>query len=614
MKRCYKSLCDLRIWGVLLLCGAALNACSQNQQDSSTRDPGDRMLKCVQELSSPAYEGRGVNSPGLDKAAGFIRGEMERLQLQPAGDDGFYQAFEISINVKPLEGTRLRILENGDGIWYEPGHIWAPEGISADAQLEDLAVRIHPDGLGSSDGSGHPGGTGHPGSKLPEPFAILILERETPAAQSMMMIPPWQLNPWGYLVEQAIHAEAAGAKALFVSSDPWNSIRTEEVSLPNPSDGYVTAPIPVVRFSPSRVRELLEMMGADAATASRLAGSTLAGSEQGQIRVDLNIAMDRTLKSPRNVIGSIPGNGEWVFVTAHYDHLGRGDNAPSGEFVYYPGADDNASGIALLLELASRFSQQHNKSKRGLVFAAFAAEEIGLAGSRYLADHPIVPLGDVATVVNVDMVGRLRDGDLLVMGTGSGTLLAEIVDSVRTVATPGLALRSVQDPGSPSDQAPFYAKGVPVLHIMTPPHVDYHQPTDTWDKIDTEGLCRVTDFTFALVDSLRSSARPAFRTSASGMAAPRSGGSYTVYLGTIPDFAYEGDDGVRLSGVKPDSPAASAGLLEGDLLIEVGGLPLKNLRDYVSILKAHKPGDEVELVFRRSGTEQRVKTVFEERK
>lgn len=204
MKRCYKSLCDLRIWGVLLLCGAALNACSQNQQDSSTRDPGDRMLKCVQELSSPAYEGRGVNSPGLDKAAGFIRGEMERLQLQPAGDDGFYQAFEISINVKPLEGTRLRILENGDGIWYEPGHIWAPEGISADAQLEDLAVRIHPDGLGSSDGSGHPGGTGHPGSKLPEPFAILILERETPAAQSMMMIPPWQLNPWGYLVEQAI--------------------------------------------------------------------------------------------------------------------------------------------------------------------------------------------------------------------------------------------------------------------------------------------------------------------------------------------------------------------------------------------------------------------------
>jgi Zn-dependent M28 family amino/carboxypeptidase len=278
-----------------------------------------------------------------------------------------------------------------------------------------------------------------------------------------------------------------------------------EVNLPKQTGGYVRESMAVVRLSSSWTRELLESAGVDSISISRHGGSTLEG-----LRLDLMLAMERGSRSVRNVMGKIPGNGEWVLVSAHYDHLGQKNNLWQGKRTYHPGADNNASGVAVLLELARRLRTQPSSGRRGLIFVAFAGGEVGLAGSRHTASHPPVPLDQVAAVVNMDMVGRLGDGPLNCYGTGSANGFGDIVKGVLSRVAPDLPVALNSRGSSPSDQAPFLAMGVPVLHWMTPPHEDTRRLTDTWDKIDGDGLLGVADLMEALVETLRVVERPQF--------------------------------------------------------------------------------------------------------
>ncbi|RLS35284.1 MAG: PDZ domain-containing protein [Planctomycetota bacterium] len=289
---------------------------------------------------------------------------------------------------------------------------------------------------------------------------------------------------------------------------------------------------------------------------------------------------------------------ETVILGAHYDHLGYGgsNSAAPGDSSVHHGADDNASGTAMLVEVA-RMLAEEGPYPRTILFAAFSGEERGLLGSAHYTSNAPVPLDDTVAMVNLDMVGRLDGEKLIIHGTGTGSLLDGMID--RLGARYGFLV--TKDPGGfgPSDHASFYAKKVPVLHIFTGTHTDYHRPTDTAEKINYDGMARVARLVVEAVKELANAPlRPEYIEVASKPMARRDGDR--PYFGSIPDFANPGK-GYAISGVSKDSPAAQGGLQPGDLIVRLGESAVTGLDDFDSALRKHKGGDTVPVVVKRGG-------------
>ncbi|HEU4643740.1 MAG TPA: M28 family peptidase [Gemmatimonadaceae bacterium] len=309
----------------------------------------------------------------------------------------------------------------------------------------------------------------------------------------------------------------------------------------------------------------------------------------------------------QNVVAIVPGTDpalrdEYVVIGAHYDHLGRsafGALDPDAGDAIRPGADDNASGTAAVMELARLFTR--HPARRSMLFVNFSGEELGLLGSEYFVEHPPVPLDRVVAMLNFDMVGRMRDDRLIVYGVSSATELRAIVDSANTVA-PRLNIAALGDGFGPSDQSSFYAKGIPVLHFFTDIHEDYHRATDVASKIDVADEARVVNLAEGIARDLGD--RAAHLTFVRTAPPPSlTGGVGTgVWFGSVPDMGAADVVGVRLAGVTPGSPADKAGVKKGDIVVEFGGVPVKDLYQYTDALRAHKPGDVVRVVVERAGS------------
>lgn len=320
-----------------------------------------------------------------------------------------------------------------------------------------------------------------------------------------------------------------------------------------------------------------------------------------------------------NVIGLLPGAGDGhVILGAHYDHLATGtgdDGAP----VIYPGADDNASGVAALVEIARVLgarSDEYGTLDRTVVVIAFTAEEQGLRGARHYVAHPALPLDGAVAMINLDSVGRLRNDRLLVLGTATADLWPDALTGLNRAH--GFDLASSGDGLPTSDHAAFLEKGIPSLHLFTAGHPDYHQPGDVAEKVSLDGLTRVASFTADLVEYLGDgSVRPTYTPPAAPeTAAPPSGDEprrRRVSFGTIPDFARE-SGGVRVSGVIPGSAAEEAGVVVEDILIRFAAAPVDNLYDYQAALAAHAPGDTVEVTLLRDGQEITTRAVLRKRR
>ena len=314
-----------------------------------------------------------------------------------------------------------------------------------------------------------------------------------------------------------------------------------------------------------------------------------------------------------NVVAMVPGRdatlaGEIVVIGAHFDHLGRstaGALDPEARDAIRNGADDNASGTAAVLELARRFAAR--PARRSIVFVHFTGEELGLLGSQWFVEHSPVPVDSIVAMLNFDMVGRLRNDRLIVYGTGTASELPALLDSANV--EPKLRLNPVADGFGPSDQSSFYAKGIPVLHFFTDLHEDYHRATDDVEKIAAEGEARVVALAERVARAIAD--RPARLTPVRMAAAPTMSSSRegsNVYLGTIPDMASSDVPGLKLTGVRAGSPADKGGLAAGDVIVQFGGREVKDLYTYSDALYAHKPGDQVEVVYLRGG-QRRTTTV-----
>jgi hypothetical protein len=315
------------------------------------------------------------------------------------------------------------------------------------------------------------------------------------------------------------------------------------------------------------------------------------------------------------ILGDTTSSKRHVVLGAHYDHLGFGEAGTPNAGKIHPGADDNASGVAVLLECARRLVEEKSLP-HAVVFIAFAAEEKGLLGSEHYVAAPLLPLDVCTAMVNLDTVGRLADDKLTVFGTHTAPELAEVLRGVNYGFRFNLELPE-SDPGG-SDQMSFVQRGVPAVQLFTGAHADYHRPGDTADKIDYEGLERIAGFTTELMlylggrDTGFDFVPPGAEKAAAQ--APASGGrGRRVSFGSIPDFNYEGE-GVLLSGVIPGSPAEKAGLQQGDVIVEFAGIAVDDLRGYSDVLKSLEPGDEAEVVFLRDGERQRAKVTVVERK
>ncbi|MGH7538305.1 MAG: M20/M25/M40 family metallo-hydrolase, partial [Gemmatimonadales bacterium] len=323
-------------------------------------------------------------------------------------------------------------------------------------------------------------------------------------------------------------------------------------------------------------------------------------------------------KTIRNVIGvlrgrSRAGRGQAVIVGAHYDHLGLGGfgalDDPDSTGRVHNGADDNASGVAALLEVARRLAGR--RLERPVVFIAFSGEELGALGSDYYVKHPTVPVDSITAMLNLDMVGRLRNAKLIVTGAATAQEFPALLDSLNRPAggEPRFDLRASGDGWGPSDQASFYAAKRPVLHFFTDLHADYHRSTDDVEKINVVGLDQVADFVADVAAALAD--RPGSLTfvSAPPPQASTGGAGYGAYLGTVPDMS-ESPGGVRITGTRTGSPAEQAGLTTGDIITAIGTKTVANLYDMTDALRSHQPGDTVVIVVKRDTTELRLTAVL----
>jgi hypothetical protein len=319
----------------------------------------------------------------------------------------------------------------------------------------------------------------------------------------------------------------------------------------------------------------------------------------------------------RNVVAIIPGTspalrGELVVVGAHYDHLGLGGFGaldPDSTGRVHNGADDNASGTAALLEIGRLLADR--RPARTVVLVAFSGEELGTLGSSYFVQHSVPqPIDSLYAMLNLDMVGRMRNARLVALGAATAREFPALLDSLNT--PPRFDLRASGDGWGPSDHAVFFATRHPVLHFFTDLHDDYHRSTDDWDKLNVTGIAAVAQF----VADLALANRPGALTfvDAPRPQATAGGGGYGAYLGTIPDMTGGGSsDGVRITGVRAGSPAELAGLAAGDVITAIGAKRVVNLFDMTDALRSHRPGDTVVVVTRREGVERRATAVLGKR-
>jgi aminopeptidase YwaD len=335
---------------------------------------------------------------------------------------------------------------------------------------------------------------------------------------------------------------------------------------------------------------------------------------------EVSFAVDlKEVESPTdNIIGIVEGTDsklkdEYIVIGAHYDHLGwgGGNSRYNGmKQMIHNGADDNSSGVAAMIELAHHIAQ--NPLRRSVIFMGFSAEEMGLLGSNHFVEEPLLGLDNIAAMLNLDMVGRLRNNDITIFGTGSSPMFSVIIDSI--AAETGIRAAKSSDAYGPSDHASFYRKDIPVMMLFTGLHDDYHMPSDDWNKINFEGVAAVAEFGLALAQAIdRRDSKPEFTETKIPMPDKGEGGRKShgyggVWFGIVPNFETS-DLGLKISGTSAGSPAEKAGLADGDIITKMDDAVITNLYDFMYKIKNHKPGDKIMVELLRGGNPDKKETV-----
>lgn len=589
-----------RLIALLLFATGALAAQSSQQQ----------YLDDIKVLTAPQMEGRGDGTRGLTRAAEMLEKRYRGLGLEAAGSRGYYQPFTV------ITGARLK----------KDNHLHTQNGAGkASLKLEQDFVPFSFSASGSATGPVVFAGYGATAPEFGyDDYAnldvkdkiVLLLRYEPPGFAKGRA----GLTQHADLITKAINARNHGAKALLMINgklpEGGEDLLTQFGSVSGPVDSGVI----LVQIKNAVAENWLQASGKSLAQVQNQINQSNKPASfalPDSLRLDIQVDVEHTHATVNNVLAYLPGQtDEYIVVGAHYDHLGRGNFdslAPSQIGQIHPGADDNASGTAGLLELARRLAPMKGKLHRGILFASFAGEELGLLGSAEWVKEPTRPLQNAVAMLNMDMIGRIKDDKIYIGGVGTGSTFQDLLSPAQ--AKYGFKIEASPGGYSSSDHTSFVSKHIPVLFFFSGLHSDYHKPSDTWEKINADAALRLLDLVENVSQQLASApARPAFvtvvedRPSGSG-----SGGGYGAYFGSIPDFG-QVENGVRFSDVKPGSPAAKAGLKAGDILVQFGDLPIKNLYDFTDALRRSKVGDVVEVKVLRDGQPVTASVKLEQRK
>ena len=565
------------------------------------------LAKHAKYLASEKLTGRGVGTPGIDLARDYIAAEFAKYSLRPGGENGsYFQSFDVTVGVTVQEPTSLRL---GSEEPLALSEDWVPLGLSASdniaAELVFSGYGITAKNYGYDDYEGidvkgkvvlvlryepPPKDAGSPFKKFPEYSIYSALRTKANNARDHGAV--------GMILVDLNQSGGEKAELLSTSSSLWRGGRS--LVAVQVRREIVEKRLAARGISLSALKERIDRTEKPASMS--LPGLTTA----------IHVKLAEFRRRAENVVSVLPGSDpslhdENIVIGAHYDHLGFGhygarDSRAAGNI--HPGADDNASGTAVLLDVARRFAQLPGKPARTIVFAAFSAEELGLYGSRHFVD--VAKSATTKVMINLDMVGRLRNNRLTVFGTRSGQTLSEIVTSGAREL--GLEVTESDDIGR-SDHLSFYNKKVPVLHFFTGIHDHYHRPTDIWENLNIDGMARVSDLVMATVLPMANAKTPISFVSLPSRQPGEpgvDGRGLSTYLGSIPAYGVS-TVGVELAGVSDGSPAALAGLRSGDVIVRLADKKIQNIEDLTAALQTQKPGDEVAIVALRAGNPVTVK-------
>ncbi len=562
--------------------------CPDVDQLTAGMDPA---LAHVRYLADDALEGRGAGTNGARCAAQYIADQFEAIGLEPAGLNGsYFQGFPIRAGTVLGAESTLRTTQNT----YTLSADWIPFGYSASSTVAGTL-------LYGGDAINRPGDPNNAYPTLDITGRIVVVEDgdlRAPSSQALQ-------TDAHFKASVAAGRNAGGMIILLGDGRGLPDLSGE-------TRAALSIPVAAVRGE----------------AADRIRQAARSGD-----RAFLAASVQPRAVEARNVAALLPGSDpsladEVLIIGAHYDHLGLGGEGsldPDASGVVHNGADDNASGTSGLIEIARLLSQSDRRPARSVLFLAFTAEEKGLWGSSHYVRNPLLPIDQTVAMLNMDMIGRLEGRTLVVEGVGTAEEWTDILLAANQSTARPLSIAVTPDGFGPSDHSSFYGEGLPVLHFFSNTHVDYHRPSDDWDKVDIDGLVQIVDLVsevaFDVAGVSGSDERIALTPVEPDLAAAHgqdpsssaTGGGYGPYLGTIPDMVPV-DFGLRLTGVREGSPAADAGIRGGDIVVEFAGREIGDIYSYTYALQDHEPGDAVEIVVLRDGERLTLTAVLGDRR
>ena len=511
---------------VLLACSSLLPAATLSVEHAQEQ----RYLQDLKILAAPEMEGRGAGTAGLERASAYIAREFKQLGLQPVGEDGTYNQ-NLSITTGATPGNQNRLADLRLHQDYRPINFSSVRKAAGPVVFTGFGITAREYGYDDYAGMDVKG----------KVVVVLRYEPKFFVKSGSGKQPKYTYH--SHVVNKAINARNHGAIAMVLVNSGAQQDKDELIEF-----GKMAGPddvgIPVIHAKRSVADEWLKRAG-ESLTAvearidtNRAPASLLLPQD---LRLSLQVDIERHHATVHNVLGYLPGKSkEYIIIGAHYDHIGYGEHsslAPEKAGQVHPGADDNASGTAGLLELARLFSQRRTDLDRGILFAAFAGEEVGLLGSAKWVEQPTLPLQKAIAMINLDMIGRVNGSKLYVGGVGSGSTFEALVKNATSKYD--FKIESSFNDSSSSDHASFLAKNIPSLFFFSGLHRDYHSPGDTWNKIDTAASANVVNIVADVVSGLMNpQSRPQFARVKTSARSERSAGRPGAgpYFGVVPEY------------------------------------------------------------------------------
>ena len=550
-------------------------------------------------LASDSLKGRKPGTPEGRLAAEYIAKSFSRYDLQLLGEKGF-QFFDVVTAVKADKRNRLA----SDDFRGELGKDFVPVAFSENASVTAGVVFA---GYGFDFENDSLQWHDYKGIDIKDKWALVL--REDPEANN----PRSPFLEHAPLRKKALIARDKGSTGLLVVSGV--ELDKEDQLMPLRYDQIESgAGIPILHIKRAVADSLLAKSGKTiAAIEHELNTQRKPGSFELNATVSAVASVVQAKASTQNVLALLPGadaqlKNTYIVVGAHYDHLGFGGPGSGSRtpdtLAVHNGADDNASGVAALLEIAEKLAANRSHLRRSILFISFGAEEMGLLGSKYFIRNPLIDLEQVKMMFNLDMVGHQNPetNALTLGGTGTAAGLDSIVQQHNSQY--GFELKLSPEGYGPSDHASFYVENIPVLFFFTGVHDYYHTPEDDTERINFAGEKAIADYAYDLIVTLANQESALVYREAGPKSRPSSGRGFKVTLGVVPDFASAETVGFRIDGVRKDGPADRAGMQKGDVIRAIEGKEVKNIYDYMFRLAELKPGQRVSVEFIRDGKKQ----------